>query len=79
MRRPSRILLIVSIAVGIASQINAQTTVYVSTGSGHQVLKLVNAETSSPTLTVLCTGSATFVPGDLVVGPDGFIYLAVKS
>jgi hypothetical protein len=76
MRHPSRLLFILSIAVGIASRINAQTTVYVSTGSGHQILKLANAETSSPILTVLCTGSATFVPEDLVVGPDGFIYVA---
>ena len=76
MRHASRVLFTLAFVVGIASQINAQTTVYVSTGSGHQILKLANAETSSPTLTVLCTGSPTFVPEDLVVGPDGFIYVA---
>jgi len=47
-------------------------TIYISTFDGHQILKVVDAV--NPTTTVVNTDS-TKSPEDLVVGPDGKIYV----
>src|SRR6266550_3486688 len=48
-------------------------TIYISTFDGHQILKVVDAV--NPTTTVVNTDS-TKSPEDLVVGPDGKIYVS---
>jgi len=55
-------------------QLAAQTsfpTVYVSTGAGQQILAI---DGNAGTITGLC--SVTFVPEDVVVGPDANLYVA---
>jgi len=62
----------------ISTHLAAQTTAYVSTGAGNQILTIANADgvNGSPAVSVLCTGDSTFVPEDVVVGPDGLLYIA---
>jgi hypothetical protein len=50
---------------------NLNATVYVSTAAGNQILAI-----NGPTVSVLCSGGNKFVPEDIVVGPDGLIYVA---
>ena len=59
-----------------AARANAQPVVYVSNLSGHQILAV---DGTTGTTTILLSGgdfnSATFTPEDLVVGPDGKLYI----
>ena len=59
----------------LPTQMNAQETIYVSSGAGHQIL----AFSASGTVSGVCNmtfNSIAVTPEDVVVGPDGNIYVA---
>src|SRR5438876_11451422 len=55
---------------------NIFPTGYVSTGAGNQILAIDGSSSGASAVSVLCNGGSKFVPEDLVVGPDGLIYVA---
>ncbi|HEV2117207.1 MAG TPA: hypothetical protein VGR48_14345 [Terriglobales bacterium] len=64
----------VVVAILLSCEVFAQTTfptVYVSTGAGQQILAI---DGSSGTITGVC--NVSFVPEDVVIGPDGNLYIA---
>src|SRR5579864_8900292 len=65
-----------AVVVFLGCELVAQTTfptVYVSTGAGQQILALA-VTANSATIAGLC--SVNLVPEDVVVGPDGKLYIA---
>jgi len=69
-------------AVLTTAELSAQNTfptVYVSTASGNQILAINGASSGAGAVSVLCSGGNKFVPEDIVVGPDGLIYVANTS
>jgi len=59
----------------LPTQINAEETIYVSTGAGHQIL----AFSASGTVTGVCNmtvNALAVTPEDVVIGPDANIYVA---
>jgi hypothetical protein len=59
----------------LPARVNAQETIYVSTGAGHQILAFSASGTVSGVCTTTFNGVAV-TPEDVVVGPDGNIYVA---
>jgi hypothetical protein len=59
----------------LPTQVNAQETIYVSTGAGHQILAFNASGTVSGVCNMNFNGVAV-TPEDVVVGPDGNIYVA---
>jgi sugar lactone lactonase YvrE len=74
-RRQIAPVVVMCCLIGVGSQpAQAQTgeTIYISTFTGNQILKVVDA--ASPTITVINTDAAE-TPENIVVGPDGKIYI----
>ncbi len=70
------LLALVVFALAGAARAEAQPTVYVSNLTGHQVLA-VDGTTGNTTIVLSGSdfNSATFTPEDMVIGPDGKLYI----